>query len=79
MVVHGLRVRASNRRISGEVQARVREILKQPDWHDFRPTFASEQLAKRHQMEVSKETVRGWMIGAGLWKSHSRKAGEVHC
>ena len=55
------------------------EILKQPDWHDFGATFASEQLAKRHQIEVSKETVRGWMIGAGLWKSHCRKAGEVHC
>jgi len=79
VVVHGLRGRASNRRISGEVQARVLEILQQPEWHDFGPTFASEQLAKRHRIEVSKETVRGWMIGAGLWKSHSRKAGEVHC
>ena len=35
------------------------EILKQPDWHDFGPTFAAEQLAKRHQIQVSKETLRG--------------------
>ncbi len=34
------------------------EILKQPEWHDFGPTFASEQLAKRHEIQVSKETVR---------------------
>ena len=30
------------------------EILKQPDWHDFGPTFASEQLAKRHGIEVER-------------------------
>jgi transposase len=79
VVMHGLRGRTSNRRISEELQARALEIFKQPDWHDFGPTFASEQLGKRHQIEVSKETVRGWMIGAGLWKSHSRKVGAVHC
>jgi transposase len=79
VVVHGLRGRASNRRISGELQTRVLEILQQPDWHDFGPTFACEQLAKRQQIEVSKETVRGWMMSAGLWESHSRKVGAVHC
>ena len=52
-------------------RALAMEILKQPDWHDFGPTFASEQLAKRHQIQVSKETLRGWMIGAGLWQPGS--------
>ena len=33
-------------------------ILQQPDWHDFGLTFASEQLAKRHGIEVRKETLR---------------------
>ena len=47
-VLHGLRGRASNRKIAAKLQARAVEILKQPDWHDFGPTFASEQLAKRH-------------------------------
>jgi hypothetical protein len=55
------------------------EILKQPDWHDFGPTFASEQLAKRHQIRVGKETLRGWMIEAGLWKPGARRIEEVHC
>ena len=69
VVVHGLRGRASNRKIAAKVQAQAMEILKQPDWHDFGPTFAAEQLAKRHQIQVGKETVRGWMIEAGMWKS----------
>ena len=69
IVVHGLRGRSSNRRIDEQTQARVVELLKQAEWHDFGPTFASEQLAKRHGINVSKETVRGWMVAAGLWKS----------
>jgi transposase len=79
VVVHGLRGRASNRKISGRVQNRAIGILKQPDWHDFGPTFASEQLAKRHGIELSDETLRGWMIEAGLWKSRTRHKEDVHC
>src|SRR3984957_13533222 len=79
VVVHGLRGRASNRKIDAQIQAQALQILKQPDWHDFGPTFASEQLGKRHHIEVSDETLRGWMIGAGLWQSRSRKLEQVHC
>jgi transposase len=78
VVVHGLRGRSSNRRIDEQTQARVVELLKQPEWHDFGPTFASEQLAKRHGIEVSKETVRGWMVAAELWTARPRKLGEKH-
>jgi hypothetical protein len=70
--------RSSNRQIDAETQARAIVLLRQPEWHDFGPTFASEQLAKRHNIEVSKETVRGWMVTAGLWKAHPRKLGEAH-
>jgi transposase len=77
-VVHGLRGRLSNRRIDEQTQARVVELLKQPEWHDFGPTFASEQLAHRHDIQVSKETVRGWMVSAGLWRAQARKLGEKH-
>src|ERR1035441_3387780 len=78
VVVHGLRGQSSNRRIDEQTQVRVVELLKQPEWHDFGPTFASEQLAKRHGIDISKETVRGWMVAAGLWKARSRKLGEKH-
>ena len=53
-------------------------LLKQPDWHDFGPTFAAEQLAKQHQIQVGKETLRGWMIEAGMWKPKSRRIEQVH-
>src|SRR3954468_11260600 len=66
VVVHGLRGRPSNRKLGAETQRQALAILKQPGWHDFGPTFAAEQLAKRHQIEVGKESLRGWMIEAGL-------------
>src|SRR6185436_18964432 len=78
VVVHGLRGRPSNRKLPTKTQRQALAILKQPDWHDFGPTFAAEQLAKRHQIRVGKETLRGWMIEAGLWKSKSRRLAEVH-
>ncbi len=79
VVVHGLRGRASNRKLAPRLQTQAIEILKQPDWHDFGPTFASEQLAKRHGIQLSDETLRRWMITAGLWKSKSRKLQAIHC
>src|SRR5438067_618737 len=78
VVVHGLRGRASNRKLPAATQRQALKILKQPDWHDFGPTFAAEQLAKRHQIQVGKETLRGWMIEAGLWESKARRLQEVH-
>lgn len=78
IVVHGLAGRASNRRIDEKTRAKAMKILRQPEWHDFGPTFASEQLAKRHSIAVSKETVRAWMVAEGMWKSRPRSLGEVH-
>jgi hypothetical protein len=57
VVVHGLRGRASNRQIDEQTRTRALELLKQPEWHDFGPTFASEQLAKRHEIHVSKPQI----------------------
>jgi hypothetical protein len=78
VVVHGLRGRPSNRGIGKDIRRQAMEIVKSPDWHDFKPTFASEQLAKRHQIQVSKETVRQWMIAEGIWQSKGIKLKEVH-
>lgn len=79
VVVHGLRGRPSNRKIPAKTQKQVLALLQQPDWHDFGPTFAAQQLAKRHQIHVGKETLRGWMIAAGIWKPGSQKNEAVHC
>lgn len=79
IVVHGLRGRNSNRKIADKTRAAALAILRRPEWHDFGPTFAAEQLWKRHRIEVGKETLRGWMIEDGLWQPGSRKIRDIHC
>jgi transposase len=78
VVVHGLRGRPSNRKLPEATRRQALATLKKPEWHDFGPTFASEQLAKLHNIEVSDETLRGWMIEAGMWKSKKHARPEVH-
>ena len=38
VVVHGLRGRVSNRKLSAQTQKQVLAILREPDWHDFGPS-----------------------------------------
>ena len=73
-VMHGLRGRASNRKIDESLR---REVLKayETDYPDFGPTLASEKLAVRG-LVVSSETLRRWLLAAGLWKRKRRR--EVH-
>jgi len=78
VVVHGLRGRSSNRKLSEKTKQAALAVLRKPEWHDFGPTFAAEQLAKHHRIEVGKETLRGWMTGAGMWKPGSRRIEAVH-
>jgi len=47
-------------------------------YRDFGPTLASEYLAQREAVNVSKETLRQWLIEAGVWKRKKRRVEEVH-
>ncbi len=76
-VLHGLRGR-SNRRIDEEQQKKTVEILRADVYKGFGPTLASEYLAKKHGIQVSKETVRKWMRAAGLWWARKQRSTEVH-
>jgi hypothetical protein len=78
VVVHGLLGRASNRKIRARTQRRAQAILKHPDWHDFGPTFSAEQLAKRYEIQVGKETFRGWTQEIGLCETKSHRTQEIH-
>lgn len=76
-VIHGLRGR-SNRRIAEELKQQAILILSGEVYRGYGPTLASEYLAKKHQIDVSKETVRQWMRQAGLWQSRKQRVVEVH-
>ena len=70
---HGLRDRASNRQFEGDRRERVLELYR-AKYGDFGPTLAVEYLAKLDGEELSEETLRQWLIGAGLWSPRRRGA-----
>ena len=77
-VIHGLRGKASNRRIGESVEKEAVKILSSPVYEGFGPTLAAEYLSAKHGIEASKETVRQWMIQAKLWGAKQEKIKAVH-
>ena len=77
-VIHGLRGRPSNRKVSKDAAQKAIAVLSQPEWRDFGPTLASEWLRKHHDIRIGREALRQLMIGAGLWRARRQKAAEVH-
>ena len=71
-LVHRLRGRTSNRRIGAEHRAGAMVELR-GRLRGFGPTLAAEYLAQESGIELSRETVRGWMIEAGLWSGSRPK------
>ena len=67
----------SNRRIASAVQDHTLNLVRQ-HYADFGPELAREYLAHEHGFAHSTETLRSWMIAAGLWKPKLRRARRVH-
>ena len=76
-IVHRLRGRHSNRKIPEAVKQRVLRELGQARYAGFGPTLASEHL-RRKGSDLSRETLRGWMSEAGLWRPRRRGVKAVH-
>jgi transposase len=77
-VVDGRRGRRSNRKLDEKSQAQAVAILRQEKYRGFGPTLASEYLSKHHQITVSRETARAWMIEARLWRPRKQGVEKVH-
>jgi hypothetical protein len=77
-VMHGLRGRRSNRRLSEQRREKAVRILSQEVYRGFGPTLASEYLEKKHQLRIGREALRQLMLGAGLWRGRPQRNGEVH-
>ena len=60
------RGRPSARRVDGATRAHFVDLVRQR-YADFGPTLAAEHLVQHHGFKHSRESLRGWMIEAGLW------------
>ena len=77
-VIHGLRGRASNRKLSEDTRSQAITVLSREVYRGFGPTLASEYLAKKHKLAIGREALRQLMIGAGLWRNRRQKVKSVH-
>ena len=71
------RGRASNRKLASILRERAVDLLR-TRYADFGPTLACEKLTEHHGVGVSTETLRKWMIDAGLWIPRSQRPRRVH-
>jgi hypothetical protein len=64
--------RPSNNRIIDGVRDYAMTLVRER-YADFGPTLAAEKLAERDGLHVSRETLRSWMLEAGLWLSRKQR------
>jgi transposase len=87
-LVHRSQGRCSNRAIDGRIKARILKLYE-ARYSDFGPTLAAEKLAERNGIAVSDETLRLWLLQAGIthfkrrarrhrrWRERKRHAGQM--
>jgi hypothetical protein len=70
-IVHRLRGRRSNRQRQAKQRERILATYK-AKYGDFGPTLASEKLTAEG-MAIGRETLRQWLLAAGLWAPRRRR------
>ncbi len=67
----------SNNKICEKVKHNVLAITKEK-YIDFGPTFLKEKLLENHNINVSRETLRKWLINENIWKAKDCGKIRVH-
>lgn len=62
----------SNNQSSERFKLRVLQLI-QEHYSDFGPALATEKLQEKQGVDISRETVRRWMISNGLWIPHVQR------
>jgi len=71
-LIHRLRGQTSKRKTDKRIMKKAIRLMRDK-YNGFGPTLGSEYLAEEEAIEVSRETLRGWMVGEGLWKDRREK------
>ena len=71
-VIHQLRGRKSNRRLSQQIRQRVVELYYR-QYKGFGPTLATEKLMERDGIRLSDETLRKWLREEGIGYPRRKK------
>lgn len=76
-LLSGHKGKKSGNRLSEEVKSKAL-ILIHKHYADFGPTLASEKLKEKHEIAISVETIRKWMIEEGLRSAKKTKIFKIH-
>src|SRR5258706_198828 len=71
-LVHKLKGKPSNHRYPQSEKTKVLQTITQ-QYADFKPKFATEKLQESDNIPMTSQTIRVWMIEAGLWKHKQQK------
>src|SRR4051794_4636089 len=71
------RGRPSNNRLPEAYRDLTLSLVRER-YADFGPTLAAEKLAEVHGCMISRETLRVWMIAAGLWVDRRHRLPSPH-
>jgi len=71
------RGKPSNRVYSAEFKEKIKGLIE-TDYSGFGPSFAAEKLREINNINVSKETLRSYMIGWNIWRPKCGKNCSIH-
>lgn len=72
----GRRGKPANNKLPEELRILTCALIRE-HYHDFGPTLAAEYLFERHSINVSRETLRKWMIDDGIWTTRAARKKKV--
>jgi transposase len=70
-ILHRGRGRPSNQKLGEAIKVRVIQLWRKR-YEGFGPTLAAEKLLEHEGITVSRETVRQWLLEAGLWTTRRK-------
>lgn len=76
-IVHKARGKPSHRKITDKLKAKVIALYKKK-YPDFGPTLAVEKLSEIDKINLSKETLRKWLVKEGLWARRRKSRPHRH-
>ena len=76
-LIHQRRGKPSSNKICDDVRYRCLKLLNEK-YPDFGPTLAHEKLVELHDIHISLETLRQWMIADGLWVPHAKRKPKIY-
>jgi transposase len=71
-LIHGNQGKPSHRRIEKAIREKILWTYREK-YPDFGPTLAAEKMAERDGLVVDHETLRRWLVAAGMWQRKRRR------